>query len=658
MSVNRKKKAANRKKRQRRLKKEDQLRQQCQLEKEELMREREEAQRIQDEIMRGEKERETKEKERKEFLKWKREIRLEKKRREAAETKKKEREKFLKWRREIKENELEIRTRPILVSSAIKKNTQKWIIKGDDNVDPTVFLNSTSHKVIRLINSIDSVGKKVHTILVCKIVRADPETAKDTFTIAHFSSKTHSMISAEDVETEYPIMKEKLLESLANYQKLGSGWRLHSIEMLEIFITKFKPLGGKSYKPFPKTIVKTKAVINMENNDDQCFKWAVTRALHPVDRDAGQISKILREQSENYIWNEFPTKVKDICKFETNNNINVNVFSYDDETKKVYTLRLSKTNYEETVNLFFYDNHYGVAKNLSRLVSSQLIKEGHKKHICNRCLNHFWSPKMLENHLELCQNHDHQRHVYPKKSNKYMIFKQYQKFHRVPFAEYADFECYIEPTDNKIGKGTTQYQKHEPSGFCYTIKCMDETVYKDKTVLYTAKESGEDLGKKIVECLEDDLKKVYGILKTAKPIKMTEEEELGFQQAEICYACKEKLLYAVELGELSGKLIDDRVRDHCHLTGKYRGAAHSKCNLKMKTSMFVPVLFHNLEGHDSHLFVKSLGLSEGNINCIPKTDEKYISFSKNIVMETFINVDGKEVEKKLEIRFLDSLKLC
>ena len=67
----------------------------------------------------------------------------------------------------------------------------------------------------------------------------------------------------------------------------------------------------------------------------------------------------------------------------------------------------------------------------------------------------------------------------------------------------------------------------------------------------------------------------------------------------------------------------------------------------MKTPMFVPVLFHNLEGYDFHLFVKSLGLSEGNINCIPKTDEKYISFSKNKVTETFIGFDGKEIEKKV-----------
>ena len=434
-----------------------------------------------------------------------------------------------------------------------------------------------------------------------------------------------------------------MLENLAKYQKLGSGWRLHSVEMLEIFITKFKPLGGKSYKPFPKTIVKKKAVINMENNDDQCFKWLVTRALHPVDRDAGQISKILREQSENYIWNEFPTKVKDICKFETNNNINVNVFSYDDDTKKVYTLRLSKTNYEETVNLFFYDEHYGVVKNLSRLVSSPLSKRNHKKHICLRCLNHFRAPDDLKKHLEFCQNHEYQHHVYPNYKTNSKYFKQYQKLHKVPFVIYANFECFIVPCNNKIGKGTTQYQQHTPSGFCYTIKCMNGSIYKGKTTLYTMKEEGEDIGRKFVESLEEDLKEVYKILKTVIPIRITKKDKENFKNASVCYAC------GIELG-------DNRVRDHCHLTGKYMDAAHSKCNLGMKTSKFVPVLFHNLEGYDSHLFVKSLGLSEGSINCILKTDEKYISFSKEIVMETFTGKDGKEREKTLEIRFLDSLK--
>ena len=174
---------------------------------------------------------------------------------------------------------------------------------------------------------------------------------------------------------------------------------------------------------------------------------------------------------------------------------------------------------------------------------------------------------------------------------------------------YADFECFLSPIDNKIGKGTVQYQHHMPSGFCYTITCMDDSIYEPKTVLYTMKNDGEDVGRKFVESLESDLKDVHDILTTKVPIQMTDDYETCFNPARECYAC-------------GLELEDDRVRDHCHLTGKYRGAAHSKSNLKMKTPMFVPVLFHNLEGYDSHLFVKSLGYSKGEVSCIPKTDEK------------------------------------
>ncbi len=101
-------------------------------------------------------------------------------------------------------------------------------------------------------------------------------------------------------------------------------------------------------------------------------------------------------------------------------------------------------------------------------------------------------------------------------------------------------------------------------------------------------------------------------------------------------------------------------RDHCHITGKYRGAACDKCNLRMRVPNFIPVLFHNLEGYNSHLFVKSLGLTEGDIRCILKTDEKYISFSKMIPVGKEIiqkpNGDYIEKEIKLELRFIDSLK--
>ena len=80
-----------------------------------------------------------------------------------------------------------------------------------------------------------------------------------------------------------------------------------------------------------------------------------------------------------------------------------------------------------------------------------------------------------------------------------------------------------------------------------------------------------------------------------KNLIMTEEEEHLFQQSNSCWICK--------------KLIDndeEKVRDHCHVTGKFRGAAHKSCNLNFKLTKKVPVIFHNLRGYDSHLIFREL----------------------------------------------------
>ena len=225
---------------------------------------------------------------------------------------------------------------------------------------------------------------------------------------------------------------------------------------------------------------------------------------------------------------------------------------------------------------------------------------------------------------------------------------------------YADFESFVQPLDT-ADKGpresyTNKYQDHVPSGFSYSIKCMDESVYPTKTVLRTASYEGEDMGKLFVDTLTEDLRPIYEILKNPKPIVMTDSEKDQHKETESCYACGIQF-NTTRMNKQSKK--EEKVvkcKDHCHITGKYRGAACDKSNLRMKVPMFVPVIFHNLEGYDSHLFVKSLGLEEGEIKCVPKTDEKYISFSKNIPMETIKTSDGKKKTICLEMRFLDSLK--
>ncbi len=124
-----------------------------------------------------------------------------------------------------------------------------------------------------------------------------------------------------------------------------------------------------------------------------CFKWAITRALNPVEDNPHRITKELREQAEKLNWDDitFPTKVKDISIWEKNNGVNANVFGYNEETKKAYTIRIGELrDPQKFINLFLHDdNHYCVVKDLSRLVSSQLSEKDHGKDICLHCLNAF-----------------------------------------------------------------------------------------------------------------------------------------------------------------------------------------------------------------------------------------------------------------------------
>ena len=101
---------------------------------------------------------------------------------------------------------------------------------------------------------------------------------------------------------------------------------------------------------------------------------------------------------------------------------------------------------------------------------------------------------------------------------------------------------------------------------------------------------------------------------------------------------------------------NEKVKDHCHFTGRYRGAAHSKCNLKYRKPDFIPVVFHNLSGYDSHLFIRNLGSTKGNIGCIPNNEEKYISFTKNIEIGSYTNKKGESKPIFYKIRFIDSFK--
>ena len=99
------------------------------------------------------------------------------------------------------------------------------------------------------------------------------------------------------------------------------------------------------------------------------------------------------------------------------------------------------------------------------------------------------------------------------------------------------------------------------------------------------------------------------------------------------------------------------VRDHCHLSGKFRGAAHEIGILKYNVSKFFPVVFHNLSGYNSHLFIKTLGNSEGDISCMPNNEENYISFTKQVIVDKFVNKDRKRGKCKTRVKIYRQLEI-
>ena len=454
---------------------------------------------------------------------------------------------------------------------------------------------------------------------------------------------------------------DEILEKFSVYQDNGSGWFFKEVISLEIHTVDYKPIKGSSYIPLPEFIMRKKAIINMENEDNKCFLWSVLRYLHPKESHEERLSDLRKYENDlNFKGIDFPIRIKDIQKFENQNqNLpGINVFSINDNNK-IYPLRLNQKDLQKTIDLFLFSKdekqHFSLIKNFSRLTRSQITSDKRKLHICKKCLSHFTKKDLFEKHLFYCSQNETVAVKMPTK-NTILNFQNHFKKLPIPFVIYVDFECLTKPINscqpNPNKSFTEGYQKHEPSGYCLLLKGLDGMKDKYKPIVYTKKTEDEDISKKFIKHVRLLTHMIYRRYYTnPKPLKLTPQEEKDFKSAKVCHICEQDLNVDVETGHIF------KVRDHCHFTGEYSGAAHFDCNLKCRKPIILPVIFHNLQGYDSYLFIKQLANVSGDISCIPSTEEKYISFSKKIkVSEYFSRKMGKPLPIKFEIRFIDSFK--
>ena len=524
------------------------------------------------------------------------------------------------------------------VEKALKGYTQSFDVELRDKKDPLLQLQKSRRAVEYLFNNllVQTKGFKFVEILQVKFIKYSNN--KKILKNGYFNSTTDLIINETDIKLAIQASQQQILNKIAQWISEGSGWTILSIENHYINIVNYNPLKGSSYIELPQELRNSaKGLINMKNKDNECFRWCHIRHLNLQDKDPQRIKKTDKQYIKklDYSSIEFPVTVKQINKIEKQNNISINLFGYEEKQK--FPIYISKEKYQDHMELLLItegeNKHYVLIKDFNKFMFNQ-TKHEHRKYFCMYCLQCFSREDVLTEHKNNCISINGKQAInMPEKGDK-VYFKNHHKQLPVPFIIYADFEALTEKIQgcqpNNEKSYTEAYQKHTDCGYGYKVVCCYDDKYSKPVQIHR----GENAVHKFMENTLEEVNWCKSKMKKHfnKPLKMTKENEIDFKKAIKCHTCDQ---------QYTDK--DIRVRDHCHITGKFRGSAHQDCNLKLRIkpdNIKIPVIFHNLRGYDSHFIMQQIGEiakkhayknkrgeeCHMNINCIPNNMEKYLAF--------------------------------
>ena len=291
---------------------------------------------------------------------------------------------------------------------------------------------------------------------------------------------THPQLVSNGHQFSYEQLLKELDGQIEEFNKRGSNFVLDAVTEFTVVIAQYRPLAGSTYIPTPPNIKKKKAVINVVNNDNRCFEWAILSCLYPQKANINHVSSYKKYRNTlNFDDINFPVSTKDIPKFEKQNpDISVNVISLDNEDKGFCIEYLScEHNRQHHVNLLLIDDsermtsHYVYISNFSRLVYGR-TRSHVRGFVCNSCLNVFSSQRVLSSHIDNCFQHHPQQVRYPNPQNPEeckLKFSDHHKEHPINFYLVCDFESFLTPLNEDAddpGAKTRIIDQHNVSGFC------------------------------------------------------------------------------------------------------------------------------------------------------------------------------------------------
>ena len=505
------------------------------------------------------------------------------------------------------------------LNRALKGHAKSYEIELQDNLNPLNHFTKTRPQTESHLEDLLKTMKGFKFIETLEVMfvkdTIDSKTGKrvSIYKTAFFNGKAKAITKVDDIEPELNMSRQEILNVIDKWVSESSGWVIDRIDSHYLNVTPYKPLNGSSYIELPTELRNPKkGLINIKNKDDECFRWCHIRHLNPQTENSERIKKEDKKMINelNYDGINFPLSQKHYNKVAKQNSIRINVFGY--ENGQPFPIHISKETFEDQMNLLLItkdgNKHYVLIKDFNAFMYNQ-SKHKERKHFCMYCLQCFSSERVLANHVNNCLTiNDAQAINTPKQGENMLKFNKFHKQLPVPFVIYADFEAITKKVqgceqseemkkDKDTRSYTEAYQTHEDCGYGYKVVCCYDNKYSKQTRIYR----GENAVYKFMEKMLEEVEYCKAVIKKRfnKPLVMTEIDEQHFKTMDGCHICGEK--YTDK---------DVRVRDHCHITGKFRGSAHQECNLKLRIkpeNLKIPVIFHSLRGYDSHFIMQQIG---------------------------------------------------
>ena len=463
----------------------------------------------------------------------------------------------------------------------------------------------------------------------------------------HFPSFAMDYVDGNGGEEWFANHSTRIKQLLDTFTHNGSKVIFDCIERLYIKFNLMENANGQGMFQLPaKLRKKRRSIINVDA-ESQCFKYALLSILHYDEVADSQRSSTdsYREWVGELNFGDIDVNnvsISDISKIEKLNNLKINVHVWEG---KVLTIRYNNRRVvaPKTVNVLLVHHdgsrHYCGITSLKRLYYND--KNHNSAEFCERCCRSFscclrdQSKNALEEHYQFCREGLLQNEVLP--SDKTFAYTNYAAEESPVVVCYSDIESYIDP-DTK---------KHYPAMIgLYEVYHEHFTQKREQAKMRSWYKDG--CIKKYLEYLEKLVRELHAKSDelSNQPMVISEDEQRAFDAATHCPKCNECFTEEIR---------HKKARDHCHITGRYRGPLCNKCNWRLRLKRRVlPVVFHNFKGYDGHLICKqAIGEMEGwQLSVIPTTKEKYMSLTARVP----VGHDRKGKKIFFNICFLDSFQ--